>query len=52
MIILKLIALFIGIWFTVINAVRLLGGASVGPINLLIQSISITIFLILQFNLY
>jgi hypothetical protein len=44
----KLIFLFLAIWFTLINTIRVVGGGSVPAINILINAIGITGFVWLQ----
>ena len=52
LIIVKLISLFIGIWFTLVNIGRILSNNSVSVTNYLYQAIGITVFIIIQFKLY
>ena len=52
LIIVKLISLFIGIWFTLVNIGRILSNNSVSVANYLYQAIAITVFTIIQFKLY
>lgn len=52
MIILKFISLVIAIWFSIVNFGSLAHKQNVSMINLLIQALSITTFLFVQFKLF
>ena len=52
MIILKLICLFLAIWFTIVNTVKLIYKNRLPALNLIIQAIGITGYTILQFKLW
>jgi hypothetical protein len=52
MIILRMVLLFIGVWFTIINTSRLTQGNGVSASNLFYQSVGIVGFIILQFELW
>lgn len=48
---LKVIFLFLGVWWTLVNTIRVINRASLPSINILLQAIGITGFIVLQFNL-
>jgi len=49
---LKLFSLFIAIWFTLVNGTKYIRGHNISWQNFAIQSLSTTIFVALQFNLF
>jgi len=52
LIIIKFIALFVAIWFTMINIVSMYAKEYIPAINFIINALSITIFVFIQFKLY
>ena len=48
----KLFSLVIAVWFTEVNILKACRGNTVSKENFVIQSLSIVIFLALQFNLF
>lgn len=52
MIIVKFISLVIAIWFTVVNLGMIKHRQDVSALNILIQSISIAVFVFIQFKLF
>ena len=51
LVIVKLVALLLAILFTLVNTGRFINKTSIPVANILIQAISITIFIIIQFKL-
>ena len=51
MLILKIIFLFLAVFFTVVNASRLYGKQNTPPINFIAQAIGITGFIVIQWLL-
>lgn len=45
----KIIFLFIGVWFTLINVAKFTSRQSISAINFIIQTIGIVGFIVLQF---
>lgn len=52
MIIIKFISFIFAIWFTVLNIGLIKNKQSVPAINFLVQSITIALFIFIQFNLF
>jgi len=52
MVILKLIFLFVAIWFSLINSSKVCVRTSIPGINFFLQALGIFGFIVLQFNLY
>jgi hypothetical protein len=50
--ILKFVSLLIALWFTEINIMRFIRNADIPPINFFYQSVSIVLFIFLQFKLF
>lgn len=51
-IVIKCICLFLAIWFTIVNTVKMVYKQNIPVNNFFIQAIGITGFLILQFRLF
>jgi len=52
MVVIKFISLVIAIWFSIVNIGSIAHKQNVPMLNLLIQSISIAIFVFIQFKLF
>lgn len=48
---LKIIFLFLGVWFTIVNFTKMVGRNDIPSFNFILQSIGIVGFLVLQFDL-
>lgn len=48
----KLISLFIAIWLTIVNIVRLYNKNSLPALNLFCQALAIFVYIVIQFKLY
>jgi len=52
MIIIKLIALFLAVLFTIVNTYRAMEEETIYPLAVLLQTIGIVVFVVIQFRLY
>jgi len=52
MIVIKLIALFVGMLFTIVNIYRVMIKNHIYAINVILQTLGIFVFVVIQFRLY